>query len=111
MPTVEVKFYGSSDDLFQVEGPVIGAPDEIGCYDKPGVIKVQSGVDQVCVVAMYSPGNVSGCWSIGLMPVDEDVPIPSWPMNWKLKDHHGYSTELVMTVPDNAVVSVVSDER
>lgn len=103
-----LKFYGCSDDLFEIEGTHGDEPDEIGCYDKPCVVKIQSGDDALCVVGMYAPGNVAGCWSIGLMPVDEDREMPNWPVTYKLGGR-GYSTELTMSVPDNAVVTVYKD--
>lgn len=105
----ELKFYGASDDLFEIEGTSGDEPDEVGCYNRPAVAKVSSSSEgELAVVAVYAPGNVAGCWSIGLMPVDEDVPLPSWQTAWKTGGR-GYSAELTLTVPDDAVVSMMSE--
>lgn len=105
MATRVLRFYGCSDDLFEVDGGRRDEPDEIGCYDKPVVVKIQNGPDSLCVVGMYAPANVAACWSIGLMPTDEGTPMPNWPVSYKLGGR-GYSTELTIEVPDTAVVSV-----
>jgi hypothetical protein len=98
-----LKFYGASDDLFEIEGTFRNEPGEIGCFDSPAVVKVWSPSEgELAVVAMYAPAGVAACWSIGIMPVDDDIPIPSWQMDWSAD---GYTTELALTVPDDAVVS------
>jgi len=102
----ELTFYGASDDLFEIEGTRGDEPDEVGCYDEPAVAKIHSSEGELCIVGMYAPGNAAACWSIGLMPTDEDVPIPDWKMSWKNGDR-GYTAELTIHVPDDAVVSMV----
>ena len=99
-------FYGASDDLFEIEGTKGSEPDEVPCYDRAAVAKIESSEGQLCVVGMYAPGNTAPCWSIGIMPVDEEVEIPDWPMQWELGGR-GYSAELTIAVPDDAVVSML----
>ena len=41
----------------------------------------------------------SGCWCIGVTPIDEDIPLPSWPMRWSAT---GYTTVLEIDAPDDA---------
>lgn len=104
-----LRFYGASDDRFEIEGSLPGEPDELGCYKKPCVVKVCSpSKGQLAIVGMYAPGNTAPCWSIGIMPVDEDVPIPPWQISWQTNEN-GYSTQLTILVPDDAVVSEVTD--
>ena len=100
----ELKFYGASDDLFEIDDPA--GDQEIGCYDTPAIVEVRASSGRLCVVAMYAPANAVGCWSIGIMPADEDVHMPAWEAKWKLADR-GYSTELTLIVPDDAVVVVL----
>ena len=105
-------FYGASDDLFYMDGVRDGEPDEVDCYNRPACAKIHSSEGEVCVVAMYSPKGCNvGCWTVGLMPVDEDIPIPPWPVEFKLNEIRpsvGYSAELTIVVPDDALVSMVS---
>ena len=105
----ELRFYGASDDLFEIEGTSGDEPDEVGCYNRPAVAKIESPSEgSLCVVAVYAPANVAGCWSIGLMPRDEDIPMPPWKTSFRTGGR-GYSAELTITVPDDATVSIVSD--
>lgn len=104
-----LKFYGASDDLFEIEGTCGDEPDEVICHETPVVAMVKGGDEGLCVVAMYAPGDAAACWSIGIMPLDEyGVPIPSWPMTWRLSEEC-YSPELTLTVPDDAVVSMIGE--
>lgn len=113
-----LKFYGASDDLFEIVGTVRPEPDEIGVGESPVVVKIKSSGGEVCVVALYSPGDTA-CWSVGLMPVDEGVPIPPWAVSFKNHDNGSrspgcgnlYSAEMTIVVPDDAVVSVVAREE
>ena len=98
-----------SDDLFPIIGTTDSEPDEEGCFDRPAVAKVESSEGVLCVVGMYAPEGVGHCWCIGLMPIGEGVPIPEWPMEWKLSGDCEYSAALTITAPDDAVVSMLSD--
>ena len=96
--TRTLKFYGCSDDLFEIKGtvPGDGEPDE-----------VPVGLDDLAmiVIAQYSLGD-SGCWSIGVAPVDEDYPMPEWPVRLQENDN-GYSAELIVEAPSGGFVSMV----
>lgn len=94
----ELKFYGSSDDLFVVNGFFV---EEI--ENEPYAYIVQSESEgRLVVTASYM---INGCWSIGISPVDEDVAIPDWYMKFCLNSN-GYSTQLMMFVPDDAVCNI-----
>lgn len=99
--TKKLKFYGASDDLFEIEGTSLGEPDEIGCYSRTPIVKVCNDLAGLQVIAHYV-----GVWSIGIAPLDEDIPLPGWPMEWRLSGL-GYSTELTLEVPDDVRVSEV----
>lgn len=108
----KLTFYGSSDDLFEIRGTTRQEPCEAASLDGPAVAKIEAREGCVCVVAVYAPkGSGAPCWALGLMPVAEDVPIPPWPVTFRLHEIRpggGYSAELTVTVPDDAVVSMVS---
>lgn len=99
-----LKFYGASDDLFEVEGAI---REEIGCFDKPGVYHLKSAEGEILVVAHYGIGNAAA-WSVGLCQVDEGVPVPAWPVTYSMHES-GYSVLLTMEVPDDTRL-VMNDE-
>ena len=99
-----ITFRGDSDDTF-------------GCYWEGGdldhddyargttrVIVVTGAGGRLAVTGVYAPGHFCGCWSVGLMPLDEDEPMPPWPMRWRFE---AYSTVLEIEVPDGATVRFV----
>lgn len=94
------EFYGHSDDLLVCTGP--GYAEEVGCYQVPGVYRVASpgGASGLFVVGHYAPTG-AGCWSVGVSPLDEDVPIPDWPIRISAR---GYTTVLQVDLPDDACV-------
>lgn len=98
-----LKFYGCSDDLFEIEGTKRGEPDEIG----EGAVEVVYGDAGVRVWAIYAHGETA-TWMIGIEPLDEDIPIPDWPIRMSLGGR-GYSAEIAMDVPDGATVRQVGD--
>lgn len=99
-----LKFYGASDDLFEIEGTTGSEPDE----RNPGTVEIKdadgNGLRVHCDYAVAA----NGCWMVGVAPLDEDIPIPDWPVSFKLGGR-GYTAELTMVVPDTAVVSNVDD--
>lgn len=97
-----LKFYGASDDIFIVEGPGKFLL-ESDCYDESAVVEVSCGEDKMHVVGEYAPAGVTGCWMVGVMPWDEGVEIPDWPMKFSLGGR-GYSAVLEIVVPEEAVV-------
>lgn len=99
-------FYGASDDLFECDDSARRDTEEIGCYRGPAMYRVQDGDAGLLVVGLYAPNNVVGCWSVGISQLDEDKPLPDWPMVFKAE---GYSVRLVITVPDSAKCKPVLD--
>lgn len=97
-----LKFYGVSDDLFELEGTTGDEPDERDA----GTVEIKdaegNGLRVFCVYGLT--GNA--CWAVGVAPMDQDVPIPRWLTSYKLGGRN-YSAELTMRVPDDAVVTNV----
>lgn len=103
-----LKFYGASDDLFEYEDSA-GPGDEIGCWDCiPTYTVKDSAGNGFQVIAVYSSTSKkikNGVWAIGVAPLDEGIPIPEWKMDMVLSKR-GYSTMLVVYVPDDVTVTV-----
>ena len=104
----QIEFYGSSDDLFEIDGSRGSEPDEIGCFDRPAAVRVSTEREGLVVVANYAPISGLGCWTIGISPIDEDIPLPSWPMTWRTE---GYSTLLTLEAPDDALIVDLTDAQ
>lgn len=100
--TRTLKFYGASDDLFEVHDSTGKETDEYPAY-KPATVQVSTNGGSVglYVTAHYAVAPC-GCWTIGIAPIDEDQPLPGWPMRWRAE---GYSTVLEIEVPADAIVT------
>ena len=100
-----LKFYGSSDDLIEVESTCRddGEPDEIGGDN--ALLRVYNRISEEAlhVVVMYGP---YGLWIIGIMQDKEDEDLPPWPMKWS---NSGYSVVLEMEVPDEVRVKHIHE--
>jgi len=102
-----LKFYGSSDDLFEIEGSRGEEPDEIS----PGTVTVSTPDGQgLCVTCLYATEfpHPDGCWMIGISPLEQDKNFPGWGMNWSLAEE-GYSTLLTLHCPDSAVIRKIEE--
>ena len=71
-----LKFYGASDDLFEIEGTKGDEPDEVGSYNSAPVVSIRSNEGEMLVIGQYSVGGTA-CWMVGVAPFEEDVPTPS----------------------------------
>lgn len=91
--TKQLRFYGGSDDMFELEGDI---SEEIDCPSAPGIYHLKSAEGEMLVVAHYLR---NGCWSIGIAQVDEEIPVPKWPVSYSLA--HTYSVMLTIEVPDD----------
>jgi hypothetical protein len=100
-------FYGASDDLFECVDTARRATEEIGCYGTAATYRLTlTRGDEtfgMFVVGVYDPAGwpkeLPGCWTVGVCPLGEDVPLPGWPMRITAE---GYSTRLSIDVPDDA---------
>jgi hypothetical protein len=95
-----LSFYGSSDDLFEMDSSNPRESDEFS----PGYVTV-SVVDDVGPIGLrvhceYVDGGV---WMLGVSQLEEDAALPDW--NVRFSTHsRGYSALLTMDVPDDAHV-------
>jgi hypothetical protein len=91
-----VKIYGSSDDLIEISGVIGGDEFYIGENDQS--IFVLGGKMQITAIF-----GRNGCWHFAVGQVNEDIPLPSWPMS--IRQHmNGYSVELTIEVPDDVSI-------
>lgn len=98
-----LRFYGTSNNLFLVDGASAESGcDEIGCCGggHPATVCVIADGFGLYVTAQYAIAGVA-CWMIGISQLNEDVPLPPWPMQWFAE---GYSTVLEIEVPDGFVI-------
>lgn len=100
--TKRLSFYGSSDDNFcyAVNGR---DEDEFGCFNRPCNVILRSAAaeQRMRVTGIYAPGD--GCtWSVGLSPVDEDEPLPPWPVAFEAR---GYTAVMHIDVPGDVTVT------
>jgi hypothetical protein len=88
--------YGASDDLVEADG--IPGADEFDCYQpRPGEDIHASFVlgGRMRIRAIYD-----GCWSFAIGQVEEETPLPDWPI--RISQHErGYSTLVEIDVPDD----------
>ena len=89
-------FYGASDDLIEIEG--IKGADEFGMPFSDTRIDVSFPFVLGGVMKVYA--LYDGCWHFSIGPVGEGIPLPNWPVRYKLHER-GYSVQLEIDVPDN----------
>lgn len=99
--TQVISFWGSSDDLIELE--INGKFEEEYCVFKPdsGLIttfKVYNLDEGLKVYAIYD-----GCWSFGVGLLSEDDKLPDWPIVFGTHKN-GYSMSLNIKVPKDVVV-------
>lgn len=104
-----ITIYGASDDLIEVEG-CLGA-DEFNSYEHGpvmwrGDLIAPGGVEAMRVHAVFD-----GCWSVAVGQVDEDVPLPSWPVTVRQHRSIPYSTVVEVAAPDGTRLDNVWPER
>lgn len=97
MQTVVIE--GSSDDLVNISG--VKGGDEFGCYTSDGRYHGSFNLGgQMRIHAIYD-----GTWSFAIGQVDEEIPLPDWPIRIKWPGSCGYSTRVEIDVPDDVKVS------
>lgn len=107
-------FEGHSDDTF---GEYESFHDDYDCCASGALIVWQvealdgSGLN---VVGQYGgrdwPGECPGCWLIGVQQMEEDTPLPDWPMRFETSDS-GYSPRLIIEVPDEITLRCLNRDR
>jgi hypothetical protein len=105
-PPRTLTFYGASDDLFECDDSAGRDTEEIGAYNTVPAyeVKTPDGAG-LQVIGVYASGDMKNAvWASGIAPLDEDVPIPAWPVRFAL-GRRGYSAALIIEVPDDAKCS------
>jgi hypothetical protein len=89
-------FYGSSDDLIEVSG-IKGAKEFYA-----------DGTDDSRIAGAFNLGGkmrvyaiYDGCWSFAVGQVDDEIPLPNWPIRVYQSAENTYSMELAIDVPDD----------
>jgi hypothetical protein len=92
-------FEGGSDDLIEIEG--VKGGDEFGALSK----------DEEFIAGTFNLGGklriralYDGCWSFSVGQVDEDIPLPNWPIRVEQSPRTPYSVRLVVECPDDVKV-------
>jgi len=98
---MKIKFEGHSDDTFGAYWKG-GDVDHDDCANGTvRTIVVKAGDQRMAVTGVYGQGCM---WSVGIAPIEDDEPMPDWPMTWSFS---GYSTVLEVEVPDGFEVTLV----
>lgn len=90
-----VTFQGASDDLVEIDG--CPGADEFPAdpeYDG-GLFVLETDEHGLLVKVTY---EAHGCWSVAVMPREEDEAIPAWPLAWG-EPMNGYTACLAITCP------------
>lgn len=90
-------FYGASDDLIEIEG--VKGGNEFGIFKVGPYIAAFNLGGKMRIHSIYD-----GCWSFAVGQVDEEIPLPDWPIRIKWPGGRGYSTRLEIDVPDDVKV-------
>lgn len=109
-----LKFYGASDDLFEVKGSGKGEPYEIGCYDGTAAVSIIAPDGSGLVVGgfynMPKWPHKGACWAIAVSLLDEDKGLPAWPMRFETNEN-GYSPMLIIDAPDGVSVQKLGEKH
>lgn len=68
--TIEV--YGASDDLVEVDGKAEGCDEYPAVNESRAFVVTDTAGSRVLIAVNYT----NGVWSVGVRPVEEDVPAP-----------------------------------
>jgi hypothetical protein len=94
-----LQMFGASDDLIEVSG--IKGADEFNIVKDGPYITSFNISGKIRIHAIYD-----GCWSFAPGQVDEDIPLPNWPIRIKQSEEKDYSTLLEIDVPDDSYISL-----
>lgn len=104
-----LKFWGASDDLFEMGGDIDG---EIGCYNNGASYLLSAESGRMIVYGIYAPDSTPGAsWVVGVALVEEGVDLPAWPTRFVTAppagypDPKSYSPLLLVDVPDDIQVT------
>lgn len=93
-------FDGYSDDLVEVTVFVDGVKSRTVEYDAiSGSWEARLEAPDGSALLVHAAFTRNGTWSLGVAPVDDDTPIPPWPINVGQSPECVYSARLAVTVP------------
>lgn len=107
-----LRFEGHSDDTFGEYG--LTNEDFGNCATgTPFVCRIVSDSGEgLHVWGQYAgkdwPNKAPGCWMVGIQQLDEDRPIPNWPMRFT---SGGYTVELHIEAPDDVTLEWISEKK
>lgn len=104
-----LRFFGASDDCFEVEGFRKGEPDEVNCWEDVAIISVRAPSGEALIVTGEFDQANTGTWTIGITNYNEDTPIPAWPIRFE-NGRASYSPVLVLEAPDDVVLEDLNHE-
>ena len=97
----DVKIYGASDDLIEIDGDITGA-DEYTAYGGDNLhvgtihfYDLENG-EVLNIHALYD-----GCWSFAVSPWHNDEQMPGWEMVRSFGEDVPYSETVKLSVPDD----------
>ena len=112
MPTV--KFWGSSDDLVEVEGCTSARDFTVTSEKHENVAGLHHNAEfstpgnatfivngHILVKADY---NTTGIWTFTAYPPQDDAPYPDWPTTIKQSTQCAHSMELTIEIPDKTAL-------
>ncbi len=100
-----VKFEGYSDDTFgcywkKADGRSDDVDDDDCAQLTVRTMHVKAGDKRMAVTGVYGQECM---WSVGIAPIEDDEPMPDWPMRWRFE---GYSTVLEIDLPDGFEITL-----
>lgn len=101
-----LRFSGWSDDVFG-EYNVSKTEIDNAASGKPIYCHLTSSEGEMYVIGQYSRLK-NGCWDIGICQIEEDVPLPNWPIRFSAAD--GWSVVLEIDVPDDCELNFIKVE-
>ena len=108
MKTVLIE--GLGDRILRAKDGNGNTIEEVLCFRKHGVFRLQTESEEVRVVGIYSPPDSNkATWLVGLQPTKCENPLPGWNFRFALSENeNGYA--MLIDLPDDAkVVAVNSD--
>ena len=98
---MKVIFEGYSDDTFGAywKGGDVDHDDCANLTVRTMIVK--AGEHRMAVTGVYGQECM---WSVGIAPIEDDEPLPPWPMEWTFEK---YSAKLTIDLPDGFEITLV----
>jgi hypothetical protein len=94
-----LKMYGASDDLIECEG--VHGTEEFNVCAETG----QAHATFLLGNALRIHAIYDGCWCFAVGLIDEDIPLPDWPIRILNSTKCSYSVALEIDVPDGTLLA------